>query len=650
MKGRWGIHVCTCEGTLPIDAARLAQLGPFVDVGEHPRTSAAPLARKAREADMGGLLVACCQGAEPFRAAAQAHAPAPEIVAVDHRARCFLTTADPAEANGKALRLLRGELRAAPRREPAEEVPLTVGKRVALVTDLPAGLTLAESLSETAGVTPIVDPSLELPPGFPARRARRGRLAGVKGRLGAFVTSTAAGPGGGSAQEFASDQVVLVLKQAPAVKTRTGVHLLVDPGAESLRAVAGALQELTGDFMMPKAVAYDAEVCAGGAAGQQACGLCLSACPYQAIGRDPANPLRIRVDAYACEACGACTAACPTSALTFAEPNAGELLGRLAGILGPAAGAPEPPLGIVFHCSQQGRRTLDAAAERKLPVAARLIPVEVPCLRHVSDALLLAAFRMGAAGAALLGCETCPHGERALLQLNMDTAGRVIEAAGLGTGQIRLIPVRDGAARPEDALEQLDEFAAGLKASPLRFAADRYHPAGNREVVADAIRAFVDQCQPKAEPVRLPRGAPYARAEVRAEGCTLCRSCANVCPTHAFRFDEPNQSLEFKHISCVACGLCELVCPENVITLHRELALIGAALDYQVLAKDEQVYCAKCNKPYINKRALDAVEARVKNVPKLAGVFEGGRAGLLRMCPDCRALTAMQQVDQGWQP
>jgi ferredoxin len=293
---------------------------------------------------------------------------------------------------------------------------------------------------------------------------------------------------------------------------------------------------------------------------------------------------------------------------------------------------------------------LDTAGARELALSPQLLPVEVPCLRHVSDALMLSAFRMGAAGVAVAGCETCPHGERELLHRNLDIAQRVAEAAGLGAGRIKLIPVRDGCAQPEPALTELNAFAASLRPSPVTFEADRAHAAAHHELVGDAVRTFVAQTGPKIEPVALPEGSPYARADVHAAGCTLCRSCANVCPSHAFRFDDRMQALEFKQMACVACGLCETVCPERVITLRPELSLTAAALDYQVLAQDEQVYCAKCKKPYINKRALDAIEAKVKNAPQLAGVFEGSRAGMLRMCPDCRAIAAMLNVRDGWKP
>jgi ferredoxin len=233
---------------------------------------------------------------------------------------------------------------------------------------------------------------------------------------------------------------------------------------------------------------------------------------------------------------------------------------------------------------------------------------------------------------------------------NLETAARVLDAAGLGRDRIQLVTSKDGAAKPEPAWDALDAIAAGWKPSPVRFEAERYRPAGNHELVADALRVFLTQLGPQPDPIALPKEAPYARAEVRAAGCTLCRSCANVCPTHAFRFDEASQALEFKHVSCVACGLCEAVCPENVITLRRELALTEAALDYQVLVQDVLVSCTRCHKPYINKRALDAIETRVRAAPALAGVFDGSRAGLLRMCPDCRAVAAVLSVQEGWKP
>jgi ferredoxin len=130
----------------------------------------------------------------------------------------------------------------------------------------------------------------------------------------------------------------------------------------------------------------------------------------------------------------------------------------------------------------------------------------------------------------------------------------------------------------------------------------------------------------------------------------MCRSCVNVCPTHAFSLDENSQALQFKHISCVACGLCEQVCPENVITLRREIHFEQSALEYQTLVQDDMVRCVKCGKPYINRRALETVEARLLSLESLLDTFSGNRRNLLRMCPDCRTVIAMMEVEKGWKP
>jgi ferredoxin len=100
----------------------------------------------------------------------------------------------------------------------------------------------------------------------------------------------------------------------------------------------------------------------------------------------------------------------------------------------------------------------------------------------------------------------------------------------------------------------------------------------------------------------------------------------------------------------VGCGLCEEVCPENVITIKRELVLEKQSLDYTLVAEDEMINCSKCEKPYINRRALEAVESKLFEIESLKNTFSGNRKNILRMCPDCRTVAAMMEVDRGWEP
>jgi hypothetical protein len=62
------------------------------------------------------------------------------------------------------------------------------------------------------------------------------------------------------------------------------------------------------------------------------------------------------------------------------------------------------------------------------------------------------------------------------------------------------------------------------------------------------------------------------------------------------------------------------------------------------------VPCAKCGKAYINRKALETVEARLFSLESLLDTFAGNRKNLLRMCPDCRAVDAMLEVEKGWKP
>jgi ferredoxin len=261
---------------------------------------------------------------------------------------------------------------------------------------------------------------------------------------------------------------------------------------------------------------------------------------------------------------------------------------------------------------------------------------------------MLAAFRLGAAGVALLGCESCPHGERELLYQKLDFAKFTLDAFALGAERLRLITVAEGA--EADTVATLTRFAESLPLTALRWDGKPLSRWENREVIAESIASFIDQLgrEPGQRPVASTQ--PFAFAEVNESGCTLCRSCVNVCPTHAFKLDEKTQSLQFKHIDCVACGLCEKVCPEHVITLRREIYFDKSALDYQTVVEDSMVSCAKCGKPYINRKALETVEGRLFSLESLLDTFGGQRRNLLRMCPDCRAVDAMLEVEKGWKP
>lgn len=637
MTANWGLFLCNCRRTLSLDPERLVlPIAPSVlSSASDPETDIHEFAKRANREELDRVLISCCADRGIFEAALNASGKRPpKIHFINLKESCFLPHADPEKAHTKATRLLRAAMEIAEAEETPAFNPLTVGARILIAADGPQGTELAEHLRDVA--QPLVD---------------RGRVVEIKGRLGDFHVTIEDGEAPDvTRRELKADQVVIFsANETPSVKSRTGCHLLLNPNSADLARLAGRIRELIGEFLKPVHVTYNAGTCAGGTASQEACGICISVCPYDAISRDPENHLRMQVDHMACEGCGACVSACPTSSLRFTEPSPRELYQRMAALLTPLPGQNGGEAWtILFHCGEQGRKVLDEAGRRPLPYPASVLPVEVPCLRYVSEANILAAFSLGAAGVGLLGCESCPHGERELLYQKLDFCRLTLDAFGLGPERLRLITAESGT-EPE-AITTLTGFADTLEATPVQWDGRPMRQWDNREVITQAIRTFIEQTG--REPGRRSFEAPYpfAFADVKESGCTMCRSCVNVCPTHAFKLDEKTQSLQFKHISCVACGLCEKVCPENVITLRREIQFERNALEYQTVVQDSMVSCAKCGKPYINRKALETVEARVLSLESLLDTFSGNRKNLLRMCPDCRTVVAMLEVEKGWKP
>lgn len=654
MADRWGLFLCDCRRTLALDPERLIlPIAPSVlSFASDPESEIPAFARRVQEEQPDQVLIGCCASPRLFNEALNPHgSQAQKVHFVNLRESCFQVHSDDQEAHAKAYRLLRAAMETVETGAKREYNPLTVGGQILIAAELPQGRRLAEQIQDIAQPTLIV--GAEHPPSDVSSNDKvlAGRILEVKGRLGSFqITIDDIGPAKSHRRELKADQVVVVSRDGlPDIRPRTGCHLLVDPSEADLNRLAERIRDLTGDFLKPVHVGYHPEICAGGAANQEACGICISACPYDAIARNPENPLRMRVDHMACEGCGACISACPTTSLQFTEPSPRELYGRLAGLLAPLPGQGNGgDCVVVFHCGEHGRRALEEAGRRPLAYSASILPVEVPCLRYVSEANMLAAFRLGAKGVGLLGCETCQHGERELLFQKMDFCHLTLDAFGLGAERLRLMTVSDGT--EEESVATLSRFAETLSATPIHWDGRHLRHWSSREVIAETIEAFIEQTGKEPGRRMFDAPFPFAYADVKESGCTMCRSCVNVCPVHAFQLNENDSALQLRQLACVACGLCEKVCPENVITLRREVYFDRAALAYQTVVQDDMIACTKCGKPYINRKALEAVESRVLSLGSLLDTFTGDRRTLLRMCPDCRAVDAMSEVEKGWKP
>ncbi len=655
---RWGVFLCDCRSTLNMDLQKIGNPASLVVVATNPEKDIEDFASKADQLELEHVVVGCCAKPLIFEEALQGKT----LHFLDLKGKCFAPHSNLEQAHTKASKMIEAEIRVSniKAKNPVPVNPLQVGNRVVIFTEFSEGLKLASMLDElmdgdSAAVTLCISSDIEgLEDGSPLLEQRTSLIA-VEGRLGNLKITLEPDQilNGGSQKRFdlKADQLIVLTKtHPPGIKRRTGVHLLSSTESEILEETVRQVRDLVGHFHKPVHLTYDQDICAGGDKGMETCGRCISYCPYDAISRQTENRLRIQVDHLTCEGCGACVSACPTSALQFTEPSPQEIYARMAALLESSKekqGNVEPPV-IVFHCEEMGRKVLETAGLVPLPYSPGVLPVEVPCLRYVSESNMLAAMSLGAAGVGLLGCEDCPNGERELLYQKYDFTQLILQNFDLDQDRVRIITAEAG--QEADAVEAINQFVSQLSESPMVPNWTTPSQTLNRPILSDVLGGFIDQTGNEPGRISLSSELPFAFANINESGCTLCRSCANVCPTNAFRFEEESNSLHFKHINCVGCGLCEEVCPENVITIKRELVLEKQSLDYTLVAEDEMINCSKCEKPYINRRALEAVESKLFEIESLKNTFSGNRKNILRMCPDCRTVAAMMEVDRGWEP
>jgi len=655
---RWGVFLCDCRSTLNMDLQKIGNPASLVVVATNPEKDIEDFASKADQLELEHVVVGCCAKPLIFEEALQGKT----LHFLDLKGKCFAPHSNLEQAHTKASKMIEAEIRVSniKAKNPVPVNPLQVGNRVVIFTEFSEGLKLASMLDElmdgdSAAVTLCISSDIEgLEDGSPLLEQRTSLIA-VEGRLGNLNITLEPDQilNGGSQKRFdlKADQLIVLTKtHPPGIKRRTGVHLLSSTESEILEETVRQVRDLVGHFHKPVHLTYDQDICAGGDKGMETCGRCISYCPYDAISRQTENRLRIQVDHLTCEGCGACVSACPTSALQFTEPSPQEIYARMAALLESSKekqGNVEPPV-IVFHCEEMGRKVLETAGLVPLPYSPGVLPVEVPCLRYVSESNMLAAMSLGAAGVGLLGCEDCPNGERELLYQKYDFTQLILQNFDLDQDRVRIITAEAG--QEADAVEAINQFVSQLSESPMVPNWTTPSQTLNRPILSDVLGGFIDQTGNEPGRISLSSELPFAFANINESGCTLCRSCANVCPTNAFRFEEESNSLHFKHINCVGCGLCEEVCPENVITIKRELVLEKQSLDYTLVAEDEMINCSKCEKPYINRRALEAVESKLFEIESLKNTFSGNRKNILRMCPDCRTVAAMMEVDRGWEP
>ncbi len=628
--------LCDCLNSQKIDTKALGHVDGVACSSVHSALCTSEIARAAAEIEKGEAVIACQQEAALFEDLAQELDVAPPDF-VDLRDRAGWS--DQADRAGpKMAALVADALLEAPM---IKMVDVASHGQCLVLGAADVALPAAAQLAEVLTVTVLLPEADDIPPD---RRfdVVTGVLKSATGSLGDFTLRIDAlrqvEPGGrgpfqlGPPRDGAQSDCDIIVDLSgarplfSAPQKRDG-YLRADP--RDPRAVARALFEaaqMVGTFEKPLHVRVEPHLCAHSRAEITGCSKCLDNCPTGAIS--PQGDF-VSVDAMICAGCSSCASLCPSGAISFDAPDGAFTFRRLqtmAEAFRKAGGGPAPRL--LVHDAEFGGEMISLAARFGRGLPADVVPMSVPALAGFGHAEMLAALACGFGRVELL---LAPDSERPVIE-----GEAALALAIAGQKVVRLLDLND----PDALCDTLHE-----PPGPCLDVAAPVLPMGSRRQIA-RLAATALRGKPDA-PLPLPDHAPYGAVVVDADACTLCLSCASLCPTGALGDNPDAPQLRFQEDACLQCGLCARLCPENAITLAPRLDLSDDALSQRVLHEEEPFACVECG-------ALFGVRSTIEKITeKLAGkhdVFATSQAArMIQMCPDCRVRVQYEVADNPFQ-
>ncbi len=613
--------LCDCSDTQTIDIKALDTVGGIGCSRIHTGLCMHQTAEAAKHIESENTIIACLQERELFQELAEElQVPPPDFLDIRDRAGW---SDEGKKAGPKMAALLSDALL----EKPVEKtVDVTSEGLCLIIGPSEIALNAAKQLSTILSVTTMLTDTPEGPFDrdydviMGSLKSASGTMGNFDIRIDAFQELDTTGRGTMSFSEpkdgaISQCDIILDLTGStplfPAPEKRDG-YFRPDPKDPNL--VAASIFEashMIGTFEKPLYLTYDPHICAHSRAQQTGCSNCLDICPTNAITPDGDNVL---IDPMACAGCGACSALCPSGAITYDAPPVSFLFRRIQNLTKAYAKAGGTSPQLLVHDAEFGGEMISLTARFGRGLPADVIPLEVDSLTGFGHAEMLAALGSGFTNVHVL---ISPKTETDVV-----TGQAEIVNAIAGAPQITLIDVTD-----PDAL------------SEMLYTTDIYAPVenpilpigGRRDVARLAAKAL----QPDMDaPIALPENAPYGAVIVDNDACTLCLSCASLCPSGALGDNPDMPQLRFQETACLQCGLCETVCPENAITLQPQMNLDDSAFNQEVLHEEEPFACIECGALFGVKSTIDRIVAQLEGKHSMFAASDSGK--LIKMCDNCR--------------
>jgi ferredoxin len=687
------LKLCSCNGTIALDAKRLAE---SLKIGA-PITVHRELCRKEAGAFQASLadpdlIVACTQEAPLFAELASAAQSQANLSFLNIRESAGWS-AEGKDAGPKIAALLAAA--ALPEPAPVAQVDYKSGGQLLIIGPADAALDWAARLAPTLEVSVLMTGKGQTEQ--PAERSYpvwSGRVTGISGWLGAFEVEwvkdnpidldvcTRCNACIRVCPEAAIDfsyridldkckghrecvkacgAIGAIDFNRPAEPRKERFDLVLDlsrealirlpdlpqgyaaPGADPLEQALAAqkLSTLVGEFSKPRFTQYRERICAHGRSGKTGCTQCLDVCSTGAISADGDH---VRVETHLCAGCGGCATVCPSGAMTYAYPAMPDVGARLKTLLQVYGGAGGRNACVLVHDMESGREALRTlgrhagfgarglgakGAGRGLP--ARVIPFECFHIASFGIDFMLGAIAYGASQVAVLSTGKEPEGYIAALKKQMSFASAIMKGLGYEGAHFHIIEA-------ENLEQKLWDLApaSGVKA-PATF-----NLSTEKRTSLDFAFDHLSKNR-NVQEIALPAGAPFGAITVNKETCTLCKACIGACPEAALLDSPEAPLLRFIERNCVQCGLCEKTCPENAIALVPRLSLDEKAKQPVTLNEAEPFNCVRCGNPFGTRRMVENMTGRLGAHSMFA---TGGALKRLQMCGDCRVVDMVSSKDE----